>query len=79
MTDTKSQPPSKPKRKRKAQPQPQEPAPRAFYTVKELQERWRCSHMMIYREMKRGRLECKRIGGLLRFAAEEVERYERQA
>jgi hypothetical protein len=35
--------------------------------------------MTVYRELKRGRLKKKRIGGTVRFSADEIYRYERQA
>jgi predicted site-specific integrase-resolvase len=53
--------------------------PLAFYTLKDLQDRWRISRRTIYEEIRRGRLHRKLIGGQVRFAAEEIERYERMA
>jgi excisionase family DNA binding protein len=52
---------------------------KAFYTIAELMARWGVSRMTIYREIKRGRLTRKHIGGTVRFSAEEVARYERVA
>ncbi|MBX6316131.1 MAG: helix-turn-helix domain-containing protein [Isosphaeraceae bacterium] len=53
--------------------------PKAFYSVAELAERWGVSTRTIYREVARGRLRRKHIGGQVRFAAADVESYERQA
>jgi excisionase family DNA binding protein len=50
-----------------------------FYTITELMARWGVSRMTVYREIKRGRLKRKHIGGAVRFSAEEVARYERVA
>ena len=52
---------------------------KAFYSLKELCERWGVCRMTVYRGLKRGRLRKKRIGGTVRFSADEVDRYERQA
>jgi excisionase family DNA binding protein len=52
---------------------------KAFYSLKELCERWGVCRMTVYREIKRGRLKKKRIGGTVRFSSDEVYRYERQA
>jgi excisionase family DNA binding protein len=52
---------------------------KAFYTLKELCERWGVCRMTVYRELRRGRLKKKLIGGTVRFSAEEIYRYERQA
>ena len=52
---------------------------KAFYSLKELCERWGVCRMTVYREIKRGRLNKKRIGGTVRFSADEVNRYERLA
>jgi excisionase family DNA binding protein len=50
---------------------------KAFYTIADLMARWGVSRTTIYREIKRGRLKPKRIGGTIRFSADEVARYER--
>ena len=50
-----------------------------FQTVKELMERWQVSRTTLYAEMARGRLTKKLIAGCVRFAIEQVERYERTA
>lgn len=50
-----------------------------FFTYKDLERRWRVSRMTIHREIKRGRLRAKHIAGAVRFAREDVERYERAA
>lgn len=52
---------------------------KAFYSIPELMARWSVSRMTIYREIGRGRLRRKHIGGSVRFAVEDVARYERQA
>ncbi len=50
-----------------------------FFTITDLVARWGVSRMIIYREIKRGRLKRKHIGGVVRFSANEVARYERVA
>ena len=52
---------------------------KSFYSIPELVERWAVSRMTIYREIARGRLKRKHIGGSVRFAVEEIARYEQQA
>jgi excisionase family DNA binding protein len=52
---------------------------KSFYTIAELMARWGVSRMTVYREIKRGRLKRKPIGGAVRFSSEEVSRYERVA
>ena len=52
---------------------------KAFYTIPDLVEQWRISRTTIYREVERGRLKRKHIGGSVRFSADEVARYERLA
>lgn len=52
--------------------------PRVYYLPEELGRRWRVSRRTIGREVRRGRLQGVRVGGSVRFSAEEVERYERE-
>lgn len=49
---------------------------KAFYTIPELMARWQVGRTTIYREIERGRLKRKHIGGQVRFAAEDVAEYE---
>lgn len=49
---------------------------KAFYTIKQLQDRWEVSRATIYREFDRGRLKKHLIGGQVRIPAAEVARYE---
>lgn len=49
------------------------------YSLEELAERWAIHKRTIHREVARGRLKKKLIGGRIRFAVDEVERYERVA
>lgn len=52
---------------------------KAYYSIPEICARWDVSDRTIYREIKRGRLKRKHIGGQVRFARSEVERYEAEA
>jgi excisionase family DNA binding protein len=49
---------------------------RAFYSIKDLMSRWDVSRATIYREIDRGRLRRRHIGGQVRFASEDVASYE---
>lgn len=49
----------------------------AFFTIRELCARWRVSRTTLYREIDRGRLKRRHIGGQVRFAAADVANYER--
>jgi excisionase family DNA binding protein len=46
-------------------------------TPEQLMERWQCSKAAIYRWVESGALRPVRIGRLLRFTTEEIERFER--
>ena len=48
-----------------------------FLTRQQLADRWMVSTKTVYLEAKRGRIRPTIIGGSVRFAIEEVERYER--
>jgi excisionase family DNA binding protein len=52
---------------------------KAFYSIHELAERWGVSRSTIYREIDRGRLNRRHIGGQVRFSATDVASYERQS
>lgn len=52
------------------------PKTKAFFTIHELIERWRVSRATIYREIDRGLLKRRHIGGQVRFSAEDVSAYE---
>jgi excisionase family DNA binding protein len=52
---------------------------RAFFKILDLVERWGVSRTTIYKEIERGRLKRKHIGGQVRFAAADVAEYERLA
>lgn len=49
---------------------------KAFYTIPDLAARWQVSRATIYREIERGRLKRRHIGGQVRFAADDVAKYE---
>ncbi len=57
---------------------PNEPA-KSYYSIPDLVERWGVSRRTIYREIERGRLKRKHIGGQIRFSFVDVSAYERQA
>lgn len=46
-----------------------------YYTVKELAEKLRVSHMTIYRYIKRGKLKAYKIGKEFRIDKEEFQRF----
>ena len=50
--------------------------PKAYFTIPDLIERWQVSRATIYREIERGRLKRRHIGGQVRFSAEDVAAYE---
>ena len=52
---------------------------KSFYSISELGRRWGVSRSTIYREIERGRLNRRHIGGQVRFSAADVASYERQA
>ena len=47
-----------------------------FYSIPDLMARWGVSRTTIYREIDRGRLKRRHIGGQVRFASEDVAAYE---
>jgi hypothetical protein len=49
------------------------------YTYQDLMTRWDVSRTTLHREVVRGRLKKSYIGGSVRFMAEHVTAYERQA
>jgi len=49
---------------------------KAFFSIVELAERWGVSRSTIYREIDRGRLKKRHIGGQVRFSASDVASYE---
>lgn len=48
------------------------------YTVASLAQEWACSESVIRKLVADGRLQCFRVGNLIRIRAEEVERFECQ-
>lgn len=47
-------------------------------SVPQLAARWECSEGLIYKLIRSNRLQCFRLGALIRIAAAEVERFECQ-
>ena len=54
-------------------------AEKLFLSIPDLVARWGVSRTTVYREIDRGRLRRKHIGGQVRFAVSDVESYERKA
>lgn len=51
----------------------------SFFTTKKLTSRWQVTAMTIRRWRKAGKLKAHHIGGGVRFAVAEVERFERDS
>ncbi len=50
----------------------------AMLSVDELAEQWNVSPQWIYGEVRQGRLPCIRLGGMIRFAPDGIDRYVEQ-
>jgi excisionase family DNA binding protein len=46
-----------------------------MYTVQDVAERWKCSPQLVYKLVSEGRLQCYKIGSLIRFTDEQLTRY----
>ena len=57
---------------------PQVPPPPDLVHHPDLMRRWSVSRTTVYREIERGRLR-RHMGGLVRFAIEDVANYERRS
>ncbi len=48
-----------------------------YYTVAELAERYKVTHLTVRRWMYNGLIKAFKVGGILRFSGDEVERFDR--